>query len=128
MLIRMRNTSVLVALCAIDGYRLLPPCSMVGKWKAAVFAIACRKFGSLKSASVLGIAVCCPTAKVGTACGKVSPKSGFFVRLRYRVHQLVSRVSRVRFVSRSFPLDPVAELPGRVRNGSKFTVAMPLDA
>src|SRR5438105_9240535 len=37
MLIRIRKTSTLVALCAIEGYRLLPPCSMVGKWKAAVF-------------------------------------------------------------------------------------------
>src|SRR5215510_11772886 len=27
MLIRIRNTSTLVARCAIDGYRLLPPCS-----------------------------------------------------------------------------------------------------
>src|ERR1700722_13218115 len=31
MLIKMRSTSTLLARCAIDGYRLLPPCSMVGK-------------------------------------------------------------------------------------------------
>src|SRR6266487_2629925 len=30
MLIRIRSTSTLVALCAIEGYRLLPPCSIVG--------------------------------------------------------------------------------------------------
>src|SRR5262250_1163693 len=47
MLIRIRSTSTLVALCAIDGYRLFPPCSIVGKWKPAVFAIACRNFGWL---------------------------------------------------------------------------------
>src|ERR1700722_6319660 len=40
MLMRILNTSTLLALCAIDGYRLLPPCSMVGMWKPAVFAIA----------------------------------------------------------------------------------------
>src|ERR1700757_193020 len=31
MLIRIRKTSTLVALCAIAGYKLFPPCSMVGK-------------------------------------------------------------------------------------------------
>src|SRR5439155_6538664 len=109
MLIRMRRTSVCVALCASEGYRLVPPCSMVGKWKAAVLAIACRKLGSLVSASVLGIAVCWLTPKVGTACGKVKfgLRSGFLVLLRYRVHQLVSTVSCVRLVSRKIPLDPV---------------------
>src|SRR6266496_1863917 len=104
---------------------------MVGKWKAAVLAIACRKVGSVVvSASVLGIAVCWLTPKVGTACGKVKfgLRSGFLVLLRYRVHQLVSTVSCVRLVSRKIPLDPVAELPGRVRNGSRSTVAMPLEA
>src|SRR5437899_8556783 len=123
MLIRIRRTSSWVALSAIEGYRLLPPCSIVAKVKAAVFAIACRKLGSVVSASVLGIAVCWLTAKVGTAGGKVKfgLRSGFLLLLRYRVHQLVSTVSCVRFVSRSFPLDPVAELPGRVRNGSRFT-------
>src|SRR5438309_8860609 len=115
MLIRIRKTSTLVALCAMDGYRLLPPCSIVGKWKAAVLAIACRKLGSLVSKSVLGIAVCCPTARVGTACGKTKfgSRSGLWLSLRYRVHQLVSRVSFVRFVRRGFPLDPVAVLPGK---------------
>src|SRR5947208_14453192 len=102
---------------------------MVGKWNAAVFAIACRKLGSVVSASVLGIAVCWLTAKVGTACGKVKfgSRSGLRVLLRYRVHQLVSIVSWVRFVSRSFPLDPVAELPGKVRNCSRSAGAAPLE-
>jgi hypothetical protein len=40
MLIKILKTSTLVALCAIDGYRLLPPCSIVGKWNPAVFAMA----------------------------------------------------------------------------------------
>src|ERR1700757_5428905 len=35
-LMRILNTSTLLALCAIDGYKLLPPCSMVGMWKPAV--------------------------------------------------------------------------------------------
>jgi hypothetical protein len=30
MLSSMRKTSTLVALCAMEGYKLLPPCSMVG--------------------------------------------------------------------------------------------------
>src|SRR5881397_547401 len=119
-----------MALSASEGYRLLPPCSMVGKWKPAVFAIACRKLGSVVSASVRGIAVCWLTPKVGTACGKTKfgSRSGLWLSLRYLVHQLVSIVSCVRFVSRSFPLDPLAELPGRVRNGFRFTVSAPFDA
>src|SRR5579863_8501453 len=32
MLSRMRNTSLLVTRWASDGYRLLPPCSIVQKW------------------------------------------------------------------------------------------------
>src|ERR1700730_4001648 len=38
MLIRIRKTSTLLALCAIEGYRLFPPCSMVGMWNPAVLA------------------------------------------------------------------------------------------
>ena len=34
-------------LSAIAGYRLFPPCSIVGKWKAAVFAIAWMCLGPL---------------------------------------------------------------------------------
>src|SRR5581483_9422293 len=103
---------------------------MVGKWNPAVFAIAWRKFGSDVSASVLGIAVCCPTAKVGTACGnlKLGSRSGLWALSRYRVHQLVSTVSCIRFVRRGLRLDPVAMLPGRVRNWLRFTVSAPLDA
>ena len=108
----------------------MPPCSIVGKWNPALFAIACRKLESFVSSSVLGIAVCCPTAKVGIACGnlKVESRSGLWVLLRYRVHQLVSSVSCVRFVSRSFPLEPVAELPGSVRNCSRLSVSAPFEA
>src|ERR1017187_2912765 len=103
---------------------------MVGMWKPAVFAIAWRKLGSAVSASVLGMAVCLPTARVGIACGKVKfgSRSGLWVLLRYRVHQLVSSVSSIRFVSRSFPLEPVAVLPFRVRKGSRLTESAPLEA
>jgi hypothetical protein len=38
--------------------------------------------GGLRSPSFRGMAGNCPALKLGTACGKVSPKSGFFVRLR----------------------------------------------
>jgi len=58
----------------------------------------------------------------------VGSRSGFFASLRYRVHQLVSTVSCIRFVSRSLPLDPVAVLPGKVRNGSRSAVAFPFEA
>jgi hypothetical protein len=51
MLIKIRNTSTLVGLCAIEGYRLFPPCSMVGTWTPAVFVIACRELASFVSAS-----------------------------------------------------------------------------
>src|SRR5947209_11995835 len=80
------------------------------------------------SSSVLGIAVCCPTANVGIALGNLSPKSGFLVRLRYRVHQLVSTVSCIRFVSRPICCAPVALLLGKVRNASRLTVSAPLEA
>ena len=41
------------------------------------------------------MAGCCPTFRLGTACGNVNPasRSGLFDGLRYRVHQLVSTVS-----------------------------------
>src|SRR6266567_2926479 len=130
MLMRMRNTSTLLALCAIAGYRLLPPCSIVGIWNPAVLAIAWRWSEGLRSALFLGIAGNFPLAKPGTAWGntKFGSRSGLFVLLRYRVHQLVSRVSCMRFVSRGFPLDPVALLPCKVRNGSRLTVAAPFEA
>src|SRR5207237_10855288 len=86
-------------------------------------------FGGCRSASVLGIAVNCPFCKSGTACGntKLGSRSGLLLRLRYRVHQLVSRVSCMRLVSRSFPLEPVALLPGKVRNRSRCTGCAPFD-
>src|ERR1700736_4642962 len=72
----------------------------------------------LASASVLGIAVCFPLFKLGTASANFAAKSrsGFLLSLRYLPQKLVSIVSCVRFVSRLLPDDPVAELPGRVRN------------
>src|SRR5438132_11547670 len=96
---------------------------MVAKWNPAVLAITWRRLGSLVSLLVLGMAVCCPWDKSGIACGKtkLGLRSGFSVRLRYLVHQLVSRVSLVRFVSRNAPLEPVAVLPGKVRNCSRST-------
>src|SRR5580700_7295204 len=71
------------------------------------------------SSSVLGIAVCCPIFKVGTARSRsvnVSPRSGFLLSERYLPQKLVSTVSFVRFVSRPFSVDPVALLPATVQN------------
>jgi hypothetical protein len=60
------------------------------------------------SVSVRGTAVCRPWASVGMAGSKVSPKSGFLVRLRYRAYHVVSTVSWVRLVSQPKRLfDPV---------------------
>src|SRR5215470_6795089 len=87
--------------------------------------------GGVRSASLRGIAGNPPGLnKSGTACGNVNvgSRSGLFSSLRYRVHQLVSTVSCMRLVSRSLPLDPVAVLPGKVRNGSRSTVAFPFEA
>src|SRR6267154_2603167 len=102
---------------------------MVGMWNPAVLAMAWRWLAGDRSALVLGIAVNCPEARPGTACGntKLGSRSGLFALLRYRVHQLVSKVSCMRFVSRGRPLDPVAVLPGRVRNWSRFAGAALLD-
>src|SRR5262245_30866466 len=84
----------------------------------------------VKSASLLGIAGCRPLLKLGTACGNTNPgsRSGLFALLRYLVHQLVSTVSCMRFVSLPICLAPVAVLLGRVRKGSKFTGVAPIDA
>ena len=89
---------------------------MVAKWNPAVLAIAWRCFLFLRSALVRGMAGHRPLASAGTACGKVSPRSGFLVRERYRVHQLVSTVSSIRLVSRLRLAAPLAVLPGSVRN------------
>src|SRR5215469_4922136 len=94
--------------------------------------MAWRWLGGPRSASVLGIAVNLPENRAGTACGntKLGSRSGLFALLRYRVHQLVSRVSCVRFVSllpiRAL-LTPVAVLPSRARNASRFAGAAPFD-
>jgi hypothetical protein len=37
---KMRNASAFVIRWASEAYRLVPPCSMNAKWKAAVLAIA----------------------------------------------------------------------------------------
>src|ERR1700758_292678 len=102
---------------------------MVGIWNAAVLAMAWRWLAGERSALVLGIAVNTPEARPGTACGNMKPgsRSGLFAALRYRVHQLVSKVSCMRFVSRGFPLAPVAVLPVKVRNCSRSAGAAPLD-
>ena len=111
MLIKIRNTSTLLALCAMEGWRLFPPCSMAGMWNPAVLEMAWMWASGLKSASDLGIALNCPLLKSGTACGslKFGSRSVLWVLLRYRVHQLVSTVSCMRLVSRFFVLlAPVA--------------------
>src|ERR1700744_6639152 len=100
---------------------------MVAKWNPAVLAIACRCLAGLRSASVRGIAGHRPLASPGTAGGKVAPRSGFLWRERYRVHQLVSMVSSIRLVRRLSLADPVAVLPGRVLNASRFTGCAPRD-
>src|ERR1700731_991427 len=101
-----------------EGYRLVPPISIKAKWNPAVKAIALMRLALFASASVLGIAVCCPTFKLGTARSaseNESPRSGFLLSDRYRPQKLVSTVSLVRLVSRPFLVDPVAILPCNVR-------------
>src|SRR6202042_312903 len=81
------------------------------------------------SASVRGIAVCCPTPRLGTACTNGAPRStSGFVMLRYRDQKLVSTVSCVRLVSRSFLLDPCAVLPGIVAKRLRSTASAPFDS
>src|SRR6185369_9774046 len=120
---KIRKTSEFLTLWAREGYRLVPPCSMNAKWNPAVLAIAWMWFAGDRSASDLGIAGCCPTFKFGTAWRNVNvgSKSGLCPLLRYRVHQLVSTVSCMRFVSRPICRAPVALLLGKVRNGSRVT-------
>src|SRR6202022_3957771 len=91
---------------------------MKAKWNPAVKAIALMRSALFASASVLGIAVCRPLFKDGTALANLAAasRSGLLLSLRYRPQKLVSIVSWVRFVSRFFPDDPVAVLPGIVRN------------
>src|ERR1700730_3555344 len=102
MLSKILRTWRLVTRWANDGYRLVPPCSIKAKWNAAVLAIAWIWSSGLRSASVMGIAGNFPLLKLGIAWGnvKLGSRSGLLSRLRYRVHQLVSTVSCVRFVSR----------------------------
>ena len=71
MLSRMRSTSG--SSPAAPGRRR-GSCRLVQsspKWKAAVLAIACRCLLGRRSASFRGIAGCVPTARSGTACGKL---------------------------------------------------------
>src|SRR5713101_5261749 len=130
MLSKILKTSELFTLWASEGYRLVPPCSMNAKWKPAVFAIAWIWLDGARSAFDLGIAGCCPTNRLGTACGNANPgsRSGLFARLRYLVHQLVSTVSCMRFVSRPICRAPVAVLLGKVRNWSRLTASAPFEA
>src|SRR5215471_21867995 len=108
----MRTTSRLVTMGKNDAYKLVPPCSIVAKWKPAVFAISC--IASLCRAKWLfGIA---GRFIRSTIWGKVSPKSGL-PELRYRVYQLVSTVRFIKFVSLlALLFEPVAWLLGNVRN------------
>src|SRR3977135_290702 len=69
------------------------------------------------SASVWGIAGCCPLARSGTAFSNLPPMSGFWVALRYRVHQLVSTVSSLRLVSGPVCGTPVTPLGGESQTG-----------
>src|SRR5260221_13848556 len=91
---------------------------------AAVKAIAFRWLVRLPGvlvpmlASFVGIGVRFLIPPGGlTAWGNVKPgsRSGFSLSMRYRVQKLVSTLSCMRFVSRFFPEDPVAVLPGNAR-------------
>src|SRR5947208_10056904 len=80
-----------------------------------------------RSLSSLGMAGNFPFSKPGMAGGNVSPRSGFFVRLLYLIHQLVSTVSCIRLVSRPICWAPVALLLGNVRNLPKLTGSAPFE-
>src|SRR6185503_8982026 len=121
MLSRTRSTSGPATRCASWAYRLVPPCSMKQKWNPAVLAIACRWSPGLRSSSLRGMAGNRPAARPGTACGSLSPKSGFCESLRYRGQKLVSTVSSIRFVRRPICCAPVALLLGRLRNLLRLT-------
>src|ERR1700758_115957 len=89
-------------------------------------------FGELESSSasllLRGIAVCFLVPSTLIALGKVSPRSGFPVRLRYLVHHEVSIVSSIRLVRRPIFCAPVALLLGRFRKDSRFAVSAPFEA
>ena len=51
----------------------MPPCSINAKWNPAVKAIALMRSLLFASALVLGIAVCNPLFKLGTALAKLVP-------------------------------------------------------
>src|ERR1700757_4062470 len=113
---------------------------MNAKWNPAVNAIALSRSGKVDwvgselmtlpavSSLLLGIAVCKPTFRLGTACAKTAfgSKSGL-VMLRYRDQKLVSVVSWVRFVSRPTCLAPSALLLGNCANGVRSTGWTPID-
>src|ERR1700756_5682706 len=79
----------------------------------------------LVSALERGIAVCCLTFKLGTACanGAFGSKSGF-VMLRKRDQKLVSMVSCVRFVRRPICLAPSALLLGKFANCLRKSIGL----
>jgi len=54
--------------------------------------------------------------QAGNSLSERVAEIGLPARLRYRVHQLVSTVSCIRFVSRPICCAPVALLLGKVRN------------
>src|SRR5579872_435927 len=92
--------------------------SVIGGWK---------RFGGVPggvSVSLTGIA---GWFEIFNSCGKVAPKSGFWV-LRYRKYQLVSTLRLRRLVILPAPLlAPVAWLPCKFANGVRSTGTSPLD-
>src|SRR5215470_10526500 len=108
---------------------LVPPCSTNAKWKPATLATACTKLGSpLTSALLRGTAGNGVAKRPGRACGLVPPKSGFWLSLRYLVHQLVSTVSCVRFVSLPSLGTPETWLGVMFLNGVRSALSTPLAA
>src|ERR1700761_7227832 len=137
MLTTIRRTSRLVTCRDSVVYKLEPPCSIIAKWNAAAFAIACirdscRVLGGTGAGVFGGVSVSFNGSTgwflMVTACRNVAPKSGL-ASDRYRRYQLVSTLVPLRrFVSRRRDRSaPFAWLPLSVRNGSRLTGCAPLE-
>ena len=95
----------------------------------AAFAVAVgRMTETLGRPERKGVAGNFPLARSGMALGKVAPRSGFAMELRYRVRHVVSTVSSMRLVSRPIWRAPGAVLLGMIRKWPRLTGSAPLDA
>src|SRR5215471_514521 len=108
------------ALPTMCVYRLVPPCSIDGKWNAAVYAIASIwlsvRFVDSGTAGRLTMFTIWPN---------VSPKSGL-PGDTYRFQKLVSIVRWRRLVIRAGAVSPGGG--GRVQKGFRLTGCAPIDA